>query len=77
VGLVWGHPQVIRLGPYANFADLCPEPVFALVAELDKGDDDCQAAEERAGRCDDCRPVYVVTVVKPRLTSMQHHCLCV
>jgi hypothetical protein len=27
---------VIRLGPYADFADLCPEPIFALVAALDK-----------------------------------------
>jgi len=37
------------LGPYADFADLCPELIFALAAELDEGDDDGQAAEEGAG----------------------------
>jgi hypothetical protein len=64
LGLVWGHPQIIRLGPRADFADLCSEPVFALIAELDEGDDDRQAAEERAGRCDDRGPVHVLTVVR-------------
>jgi hypothetical protein len=48
-GLIRGRPQVICLGPYSDFADLCSEPVFALVAELDEGDDDGQTSEEGAG----------------------------
>jgi hypothetical protein len=48
--------------PYADFADLRPQPVLAEGAELNEGEGEGQATEDSADCCDGRGPVHGVTV---------------
>jgi hypothetical protein len=53
-------------GPHPDLADLCPQLVPALGAELDEGEHDGQAAKDGADRREDRGPAHGVTVAEFR-----------